>query len=161
MTENGRIIIPVLLIVAILFIKISSSGKEEESKDLFLVTLLPNDSFHLPSLDKVRPAMILGAEKVEKLELLPGYRIQLEFRDSRCSNVYAPHSAVEVYKLNKVHVFFGPSCDLSLGRFPYYYIDPSLDALRMCNKFLYSRFTREVERLESHHVFNMQYNPMR
>ena len=85
-------------------------------KDLHMVTLLSDDDFHLPSLNKVRPAIVLAARKVAAQKLLPGFRIHLSFYDSHCSNVYAPYSAFEAYKHNKVHVFFGPSCDFALGK---------------------------------------------
>lgn len=106
------------LLVSLWTVGLASAVSGNQNKtDLFLVTLLPDDRFHLPSLDKVRPAVFFAAAKVNRSELLPGFRIRLDFRDSRCSNVYAPHSAVEVYKHNQVHAFFGPSCDFALGKF--------------------------------------------
>ena len=84
-------------------------------RSIYLVAILPNDIVYLPSFTKVGPALKLAMDKVVQQQLLPGFRLQLSFRNSRCSNIYAPYVAVEAYKLNQVHVFFGPSCDFALG----------------------------------------------
>lgn len=85
-------------------------------RSIYLVAILPNDLVYLPSFTKVGPALKLAMNKVVQQQLLPGFRLQLSFRNSRCSNIYAPYVAVEAYKLNQVHVFFGPSCDFALGK---------------------------------------------
>ena len=86
------------------------------NRSIYLVAILPNDTDYLPSFVKVGPALKLAMEKVVQQQLLPGYQLQLSFRNSRCSNIFAPHGAVDAYKLNEVHVFFGPSCDYALGK---------------------------------------------
>ena len=77
---------------------------------VYLVAILPNDTLYLPSFDKVGPALKLAMDKVVERQLLPAFRMQLSYRDSRCSNVYAPLSAVDAYKFNQVHAFFGKRC---------------------------------------------------
>lgn len=88
----------------------------EKKSVLYLVVLLANDDARLPSLNKVRPAIKLAADRIAETQLLPGYSLQLSFRDSSCSSVHAPYAAVEAYKINQVHVFFGPSCEFALGK---------------------------------------------
>lgn len=94
------------------------------NRSIYLVAILPNDIVYLPSFAKVGPALKLAMDKVVQQQLLPGYRLQLSFRNSRCSNTYAPYVAIEAYKLNEVHVFFGPSCDFALGKTIFYSTHP-------------------------------------
>src|SRR5207249_2533045 len=78
-----------------------------------MTVLVPNDIRYPWSLSRVAPAIDLALRKLKQSTLLPGWKYEINFRDSRCSNIYAPMEAVRAYMEDRVHVFFGPVCDLA------------------------------------------------
>ncbi|OXA43921.1 Atrial natriuretic peptide receptor 3 [Folsomia candida] len=89
----------------------------DEDKVVNVTVLLPFNHTYQPSLKRVGPAILLGFETVRRLQLLPQYRIALTYHDSQCSNVFAPMRATRAtMNEGNVHVFFGPSCELALGK---------------------------------------------
>ena len=87
-------------------------------QDINVFILLPQDEKYMASIKYTGPAMNIGWEQVQQLQLLSGYRINLNYRDTNCSNILAPMEAIRACVSNTVHVFFGPSCELALGK-PY------------------------------------------
>lgn len=82
-----------------------------------VTVLLPFDHNYQPSLRRVGPAILLGFEHVSNSSLLPHHRVVLTYHDSQCSNVFAPMRATRAtMNEGSVHVFFGPSCELALGK---------------------------------------------
>ena len=99
-----------------------SYSENEQSRtpvqDINVFILLPQDERYMASIKYTGPAMNIGWEQVQQLQLLSGYRINLNYRDTNCSNILAPMEAIRACVSNTVHVFFGPSCELALGK-PY------------------------------------------
>jgi len=83
---------------------------------LNVTVLLPFDPYYKASLSRVGQAIYLGFEKVRDMGLLPNYNFSLHYKNSACSNVYAPYKFMEDVFHHRVDVFFGPSCELALGR---------------------------------------------
>lgn len=90
-------------------------------------------------VNKTRPAIEMAADKVKSADgTLPGYDIQIEFRDSQCSETFGPLHGIDLYMKNLAHVFIGPSCDYSiapLARFSYYWGIPILTAGALVDAF--------------------------
>lgn len=43
--------------------------------------------------------------------LLPGFEIEINYADSKCSGADAMNEAINFYVKNKLHLFLGPCCD--------------------------------------------------
>jgi len=62
--------------------------------------IAPSDPNHQFSLRKILPAITLAARTIEHLNHhgpLPGWKIQIVDRDSKCSSVYGPLEAFDLY----------------------------------------------------------------
>ena len=62
--------------------------------------IAPSDPNHQFSLKKILPAITLAARTIEQLNHrgpLPGWKIQIVDRDSKCSSVYGPLEAFDLY----------------------------------------------------------------
>ena len=62
--------------------------------------IAPSDPNHQFSLKKILPAITLAARTIEQLNHrgpLPGWKIQIVNRDSKCSSVYGPLEAFDLY----------------------------------------------------------------
>ena len=90
------------------------------SSEINVTVLLPFDPRYKASVRRTGPAIQLGFKKVKQLGLLPNHRVRISYIDSNCSNIIAPLEAMRYQFNNAVHVFFGPSCELALGKFPSY-----------------------------------------
>lgn len=69
---------------------------------LRLAVLAPSDRDHQFSLSKILPAITLAARTVESASAagrgpLPGWRIQIVDRDSKCSSIFGPLEAFDLY----------------------------------------------------------------
>lgn len=84
--------------------------------EINVTVLLPFDSRYIASVGRTGPAILLGFEKVRELQLLPNYKAHLHYIDSNCSNIMAPYEAMRVFVNKDVNVFFGPTCELALGK---------------------------------------------
>ena len=84
--------------------------------EINVTVLLPFDYRYMASVRRTGPAIQLGFEKVKELQLLPRHTVHLTFIDSNCSNIIAPMEAMRSKFNNAVDVFFGPSCELALGK---------------------------------------------
>jgi len=98
----------------------AENSTEQYLMDLHAVVILPMETHYRASLVKIQQAIYLAFEKVKKLGLLPNVKVTLSHEDSRCSNTFAPITAIRsMYACDsnkKPHVFFGPSCELALGK---------------------------------------------
>ena len=69
---------------------------------LRLAVLAPSDRDHQFSLSKILPAITLAARTIENASAagrgpLPGWRIQIVDRDSKCSSIHGPLEAFDLY----------------------------------------------------------------
>lgn len=69
---------------------------------LRLAVLAPSDRDHQFSLSKILPAITLAARTVEEASAagrgpLPGWRLQIVDRDSKCSSIHGPLEAFDLY----------------------------------------------------------------
>lgn len=74
-----------------------------------LVVLAPSDPEHQFSLLKILPAITLAARTIERNSNnsggpLPGWRIQIVNRDSKCSSIYGPLEAIDLYNSKAIGV---------------------------------------------------------
>lgn len=72
------------------------------TKVLRVAVIAPSDISHQYSLNKILPTITLAARKLERLGNLdrgplPGWKIEILSRDSRCSSIYGP---LEVFELH-------------------------------------------------------------
>ncbi|RZF38260.1 hypothetical protein LSTR_LSTR008983 [Laodelphax striatellus] len=88
----------------------------DPTKEVRAAVILPGDwrKYDL-SLGKVMPVLQLAESAVHSRGLLPGHRFRFIASDDRCEAVYAQYRSVEAYAKDKVHVFFGPSCEYSVA----------------------------------------------
>ncbi|XP_013791002.1 atrial natriuretic peptide receptor 3-like, partial [Limulus polyphemus] len=85
---------------------------DRSSSDVVRVSvLLPKNSLYLGAIPRVGPAIELAIHWIENRGLLPGWRWQVEYGDTKCSTAYGPMRAFKAFIEDRVHVFFGPMCD--------------------------------------------------
>lgn len=127
-----------------------SVKNESAVEEIKIGVLLPEDDKYSWSLPRTQPALEYAVENIEKqMKLLPGYKIQLYFNDSKCSETFGPLAAIEMYVQRLAHVFIGPACDYAvapIARFTKYWGIPILSAGALVNAFKnkkeYSLLTR-------------------
>ncbi|KAJ0172113.1 hypothetical protein K1T71_012086 [Dendrolimus kikuchii] len=74
--------------------------------------LLPADPTQVFSLVKVLPILEMAVPAVTKPDgPLPGWKILVDYRDSRCSSVEGPLAAFEFYVNGSADAFIGPGCE--------------------------------------------------
>lgn len=69
-----------------------------------------------PAQKKSAPGILVGFQEAEKRGLTSDLIFNLTFRDSKCDQIYGPKSFTDSI-VDGVHVFFGPSCDYTLGSY--------------------------------------------
>lgn len=127
-----------------------SVKNESALQEIKIGVLLPEDDKYSWSLPRTQPALEYAVENIEnQMKLLPGYKIQLYFNDSKCSETFGPLAAIEMYVQRLAHVFIGPACDYAvapIARFSKYWGIPILSAGALVNAFKnkkeYSLLTR-------------------
>ncbi|XP_039759868.1 atrial natriuretic peptide receptor 1 isoform X3 [Pararge aegeria] len=81
-------------------------------KILKLGVLLPTDPTEVFSLAKVLPIVEMAIPAMTKSDgPLPGWKILVDYRDTRCSSVYGPLAAFEFYVNGSADAFIGPGCE--------------------------------------------------
>ncbi|CAG9568154.1 unnamed protein product [Danaus chrysippus] len=81
-------------------------------KILKLGVLLPADSTQVFSLAKVLPIVEMAIPAMTKPDgPLPGWKILVDYRDTRCSSVEGPLAAFEFYVNGSADAFIGPGCE--------------------------------------------------
>jgi hypothetical protein len=79
-----------------------------QAKVIRLAVLAPNDPEHQFSLFKILPAIHLAARTIERSSSgnssgpLSGWRIQIVNRDSKCSSIYGPLEAIDLYNSKSI-----------------------------------------------------------
>lgn len=77
-----------------------------------LGVLLPADPKQVFSLVKVLPILEMAVPAVTKPDgPLPGWKILVDYRDTRCSSVEGPLAAFEFYVNGSADAFIGPGCE--------------------------------------------------
>lgn len=85
-------------------------------RNLTLGVILPLEGQYPWTLRKTRTAIEYAMETVKsKTNLLPGWTIRAEFRDSKCSETDGPLEAIDMYTNKTAQVFFGPACDFAVA----------------------------------------------
>lgn len=77
--------------------------------------LLPVDSDRLFSIQKCLPAIQHAFVSERVKAMLPNCEFLTINANSKCNSIAAPIEAFNMMELDRVHVFFGPVCDYSLG----------------------------------------------
>ena len=129
-----------LLLQVLLAATLAKPDTNESSLRVIKIgVLLPEDDKYSWSLPRTQPALEYAVDNIEKeLKLLPGYKIQLYFNDSKCSETFGPLAAIEMYVQRLAHVFIGPACDYAvapIARFSKYWDIPILSAGALVNAF--------------------------
>ncbi|CAH2095493.1 unnamed protein product [Euphydryas editha] len=77
-----------------------------------LGVLLPEDPTQVFSLAKVLPIVEMAVPAVTRPDgPLPGWKILVDYRDTRCSSVEGPLAAFEFYVNGSADAFIGPGCE--------------------------------------------------
>ena len=80
------------------------------------VILSSFDNEYGVSLMRARPAFELAREHVYEMgDLLVGYTIEFDFKDSNCSEVNGPLAGIEMYSRREADAFIGPSCNYAVA----------------------------------------------
>ncbi|BFZ09027.1 hypothetical protein BsWGS_12066 [Bradybaena similaris] len=118
-----------LLLLICTLLEPTLSVHEQKSPVMFAV-LLPDDNIRPFSMRKVLPAIQIAVEKVRSPSgLLPGFEIEINYADSKCSGADAMNEAINFYVRNKSHLFLGPCCDYAaapIGRQTKYWDTPMI-----------------------------------
>lgn len=77
-----------------------------------MVPDMPMD--RLFSTVKVKPAIVIGLERVKKLQLLPTLELNVSYVDTKCNAITAPVESFRVMNAG-ANALFGPVCDYSLS----------------------------------------------
>jgi atrial natriuretic peptide receptor A len=97
-------------------------------KQVNLGVILPFGGQYSWTRPKVGPALGMALERLTAhTELLPGYRLQTTWADSKCSSTFGPLEAIDMHCKQQVHVFFGLACNYALApvaRFSPYWNTP-------------------------------------
>ncbi|XP_050679275.1 atrial natriuretic peptide receptor 1 isoform X1 [Leptidea sinapis] len=81
-------------------------------KTVKLGVLLPADPHQVFSLAKVLPIIEMAVPAMTKNDgPLPGWKILVDYRDTRCSSVEGPLAAFEFYVNGSADAFIGPGCE--------------------------------------------------
>ncbi|GFR93794.1 guanylate cyclase [Elysia marginata] len=104
-----------------------------------LGVILPLASHHQWSLKMAVPAISIAVEDVKsETDLLRGYTVQINVRDSKCSETIGPLAAIDMYVNQSADVFLGPACDYSVApvaRFSKYWGIPVLSGGALVSAF--------------------------
>ena len=76
-----------------------------------IATIAPADNQRLFSIQRIQPALQIGIEKVQEMNLVGDRNITIQFADSKCSIEIGMNNAIEFFVAKEVDVFFGPCCD--------------------------------------------------
>ena len=76
-----------------------------------------------PRMETAGTAVLRGFQKAAEKNLLPeNVAFNVTFRDSRCNIIYSPKAFTDAV-IDGVDVLFGPSCDYSLGKNYFKFLD--------------------------------------
>lgn len=113
----SRIVVKLLLLGNVLAIWDDYAYKRtprirHDGKVIRFGVLLPASNQYFVSIGKVQLLLQMAKQYVENHRtLLPGYKLEFEYRNTNCSSLFGP---IEAFKLkDTVDVFLGPACDFS------------------------------------------------
>ena len=95
---------------------ITSASRANDSDVINIGVILPFDNSQLWSIPKVEPGIDYAVHAIEVSDnLLEGKRLKVIVRDSKCSDIFAPLAAIDMYWRREAHVFIGPACDYAVA----------------------------------------------
>uniref|UniRef100_A0A2C9KEF9 Receptor ligand binding region domain-containing protein n=1 Tax=Biomphalaria glabrata TaxID=6526 RepID=A0A2C9KEF9_BIOGL len=137
---------------------------DQQGKPIIKIgVILVAKSSALFSLNKSRSAIELAGEKIiSPTGSLPGYSIQIVFRDSGCSDTHGPLAGIDLYMLKLANVYIGPSCDYALAplaRFTPFWGDgiPILTAGGLVGAFADKNTFKLLTRMQASHTKTSQF----
>lgn len=112
--------------------------------------ILPFSGNYQYRIQLTRPALEYAREYIyKKTHLLRNYTIEFDYRDSKCSEIYGPLEAIDLYTKKAADVFLGPACDYAIAvvaRFTRTWgipvISAGANAAAFNNKEIYGLLTR-------------------
>ncbi|XP_055924620.1 atrial natriuretic peptide receptor 3-like [Argiope bruennichi] len=90
-----------------LLVDLYCSGQNSEEYPIRLVVLAPGNETLPYALHKVVPAVIYAVQAISKENK---QKIEVIYKDTRCSSAYGPIEAFNLYSSRLVDVFIGPIC---------------------------------------------------
>ena len=96
-----------------------------------VAVLLPAQGGYPFVRNKTLPAINIAIDKVRNSSLLQDYDLDVEYRDSACSETMGPLRAIDLYVDKLVNVYMGPCCDYAvapIARFSAHWNIPVLSA---------------------------------
>ena len=115
------------------------SPSEEKTKKVKIGVILPMSGDYPWTIPQAAPAIEIAVDTIRKNpNLLRNYRIKVSYKDSQCSQVAAPHAAVDFYVEKAAHVFIGPACKYAVApvaRFSYKWRIPVITAGALVSAF--------------------------
>jgi len=74
-----------------------NNNKNNNRKVLRFGVLSPKDVSHQYSMQKVLPPIMMAVQSSTMEHLLPGWKIEVHYRDTKCSSTYGPLAAFDFY----------------------------------------------------------------
>ena len=108
--------LPVLVLTGTLLcfcLLVPLSALDPES--LTFGVILPRNNTYYWSLPKTRFAVEFALQTIQQRGLLPGWAVQADYRDSKCSETDGPLEAIDMYTQKTAQVFLGPACDYAVA----------------------------------------------
>jgi hypothetical protein len=105
-----------MLSVMMLLLLALTASVMSEKHSIQIGILLPDMDISLSqeacySTNHVRPGIEVAFDRVSKRS----FTFEAKFVDSRCSDLYGPVAAMEMFYMGEVHAFFGPCCKYALS----------------------------------------------
>lgn len=93
-----------------------SAAERHKSHVIRIGVILPFNGDHFWRLELTRPALEQALDYIHKTPgLLDNYTIELDYRDSKCSDVYGPLEAIDMYTKKTADAFLGPGCNYAMA----------------------------------------------
>lgn len=122
---------------------------------LKLGVILPYDGRYPWSLQKTNAAVLYAVENVQNRSLLPNYEIQLNYGDSKCSEIHGPLVAIDMHLRQMADVFIGPGCDYAVApvaRYSPHWNIPVITGVALVQAFKEKSTYKQLTRMSSSYV---------
>lgn len=122
---------------------------------LKLGVILPYDARYPWSLPKTNAALLYAVENVQNRSLLPNYEIQLNYGDSKCSEIHGPLVAIDMHIRQMADVFIGPGCDYAVApvaRYSPHWNIPVITGVALVQAFKEKSTYKQLTRMSSSYV---------
>ncbi|CAD5111746.1 unnamed protein product [Dimorphilus gyrociliatus] len=110
-----------LLVIEPIFTKIRhETGKKyskrgfTDEKKLTIATLIPFEN-KIFGKNKLEPAAVLAQKKIVEYGYLTPYKLDIKYRDSKCTDTDGMNEAINFYVNGTITGFLGPICDYTLA----------------------------------------------